>query len=150
MFKGFIRGVQKCNSLQLFKYQTLWTFCKRYENVTFLKLTVSKSTMYVLWCRSLIQCLIVSFSVPVNEVENNQNIRFILIVFFVFLGAFTALTIILRVIRRKTCKPIIMKGICYEFRQFGSNFRTLCMHLLNLQCLISSCMTLHLKKTTTE
>lgn len=68
---------------------------------------LSKSTMYVY----LIQSLFVSFSVPVNEVENNQNIRFILIVFFVFLGAFTALTIILRVIRRKTCKPIIMKGI---------------------------------------
>ncbi|XP_048026833.1 tumor necrosis factor receptor superfamily member 17 isoform X2 [Megalobrama amblycephala] len=47
-------------------------------------------------------------SIPENEVEKNQNIRFILIVFFVFLGAFTALTIILRVIRRKTCKPIIM------------------------------------------
>ncbi|XP_056111395.1 tumor necrosis factor receptor superfamily member 17 [Rhinichthys klamathensis goyatoka] len=53
-------------------------------------------------------------SIPVNEVENNQNIRFILIVFFVFLGAFTALTIILRVIRRKTCKPIIMKAIGQE------------------------------------
>ncbi len=64
----------------------------------------------VLWFQSLIQCLIVSFSVPENEVEKNQNIRLILIVFFVFLGAFTALTIILRVIRRKTCKPIINKG----------------------------------------
>uniref|UniRef100_A0A8C1J638 BCMA TALL-1 binding domain-containing protein n=1 Tax=Cyprinus carpio TaxID=7962 RepID=A0A8C1J638_CYPCA len=38
-----------------------------------------------------------------TSIEKNQNIRLILIVFFVFLGAFTALTIILRVIRRKTC-----------------------------------------------
>lgn len=52
-----------------------------------------------------------SFSVPENEVEKNQNIRVILIVFFVFLGAFTALTIILRVICRKTCKPIMKKVI---------------------------------------
>uniref|UniRef100_A0A672PXJ0 Tumor necrosis factor receptor superfamily member 17-like n=1 Tax=Sinocyclocheilus grahami TaxID=75366 RepID=A0A672PXJ0_SINGR len=37
-----------------------------------------------------------------TSIEKNQNIRLILIVFFVFLGAFTALTIILRVIRRKT------------------------------------------------
>ncbi|XP_058650033.1 tumor necrosis factor receptor superfamily member 17 isoform X1 [Onychostoma macrolepis] len=48
-------------------------------------------------------------SIPENEVEKNQNIRLILIVFFVFLGAFTVLTIILRVIRRKTCKPIMNK-----------------------------------------
>ncbi|XP_051523738.1 tumor necrosis factor receptor superfamily member 17 isoform X1 [Myxocyprinus asiaticus] len=47
-------------------------------------------------------------SIPVNEAEKNQNISFILIVFFVILGAFTALTIMLQVIRRKTCKPIIM------------------------------------------
>uniref|UniRef100_A0A671LMN3 Tumor necrosis factor receptor superfamily member 17-like n=1 Tax=Sinocyclocheilus anshuiensis TaxID=1608454 RepID=A0A671LMN3_9TELE len=45
-----------------------------------------------------------------TSIEKNQNIYLILIVFFVFLGAFTALTIILRVIRRKTCKPIINKG----------------------------------------
>ncbi|XP_026079094.1 tumor necrosis factor receptor superfamily member 17 [Carassius auratus] len=50
-------------------------------------------------------------SIPENEVEKNQNIRVILIVFFVFLGAFTALTIILRVICRKTCKPIMKKVI---------------------------------------
>ncbi|XP_016346464.1 tumor necrosis factor receptor superfamily member 17-like [Sinocyclocheilus anshuiensis] len=53
-------------------------------------------------------------SIPENEVEKNQNIYLILIVFFVFLGAFTALTIILRVIRRKTCKPIINKVIGQE------------------------------------
>ncbi|XP_067286118.1 tumor necrosis factor receptor superfamily member 17 [Pseudorasbora parva] len=53
-------------------------------------------------------CKTLCTSIPVNEVEKNQNIRFILIVFFVFLGAFTAVTIILRVIRRKTCKPITM------------------------------------------
>ncbi|XP_056326170.1 tumor necrosis factor receptor superfamily member 17 [Danio aesculapii] len=54
-------------------------------------------------------------SIPENEVEKNLNIRFILIVFFVFLGAFTALTIILRVIHRKSCKPIIMnKVLCEE------------------------------------
>ncbi|XP_050979696.1 tumor necrosis factor receptor superfamily member 17 isoform X1 [Labeo rohita] len=53
-------------------------------------------------------------SIPENEVEKNQNIRLILIVFFVFLGAFTALTIILRVIRRKTCKPIMKKVIGQE------------------------------------
>ncbi|KAI2658523.1 Tumor necrosis factor receptor superfamily member 17 [Labeo rohita] len=64
--------------------------------------------------QSLIQCFIVSISVPENEVEKNQNIRLILIVFFVFLGAFTALTIILRVIRRKTCKPIMKKVIGQE------------------------------------
>ncbi|KAK2876547.1 hypothetical protein Q8A67_020643 [Cirrhinus molitorella] len=53
-------------------------------------------------------------SIPENEVEKNQNIRLILIVFFVFLGAFTALTIILRVIRRKTCKPIMKKVVGQE------------------------------------
>ncbi|XP_068075406.2 tumor necrosis factor receptor superfamily member 17 [Danio rerio] len=54
-------------------------------------------------------------SIPENEVEKNQNMRFILIVFFVFLGAFMALTIILRVIQRKNCKPIIMnKVLCEE------------------------------------
>ncbi|XP_026133444.1 tumor necrosis factor receptor superfamily member 17 [Carassius auratus] len=63
-------------------------------------------------------------SMPENEVEQNQNIRLILIVFFAFLGAFTALTIILRVIRRKTCKPIINKVIGQEKKtgsERGSN-----------------------------
>lgn len=91
--------------------------------------------MYVLWCRSLIQCLIVSFSVPVNEVENNQNIRFILIVFFVFLGAFTALTIILRVIRRKTCKPIIMKGILLREFWYVMNLDNLVQILEHCACI---------------
>uniref|UniRef100_A0A8C2EHG9 Tumor necrosis factor receptor superfamily member 17-like n=1 Tax=Cyprinus carpio TaxID=7962 RepID=A0A8C2EHG9_CYPCA len=59
-------------------------------------------------------------SIPENEVEKNQNIRLILIVFFVFLGAFTALTIILRVIRRKTCKPIMNKVIGLDQRTSDS------------------------------
>ncbi|XP_043108951.1 tumor necrosis factor receptor superfamily member 17 isoform X1 [Puntigrus tetrazona] len=63
-------------------------------------------------------------SIPENEVEKNQNIRLILIVFFVFLGAFTVLTIILQVIRRKSCKPIMNKVIGQEHKndsERGSN-----------------------------
>ncbi|XP_018976540.1 tumor necrosis factor receptor superfamily member 17-like [Cyprinus carpio] len=69
-------------------------------------------------------CKIFCTSIPENEVEKNQNIRLILIVFFAFLGAFTALTIILRVIRRKTCKPIMNKVIGQEQKtdsERGSN-----------------------------
>ncbi|XP_055032030.1 uncharacterized protein [Misgurnus anguillicaudatus] len=56
-------------------------------------------------------CTTYCTSIPENEVEKSQNIHFILIIVFSFLGAFMALTIILRVIRRKTCKPIVIKKV---------------------------------------
>ncbi|XP_036427661.1 tumor necrosis factor receptor superfamily member 17 [Colossoma macropomum] len=41
-----------------------------------------------------------------NEARENQNVRTVLIVLFVFLGACTTLTLILQVIRRKACKHV--------------------------------------------
>ncbi|XP_026770500.1 tumor necrosis factor receptor superfamily member 17 isoform X1 [Pangasianodon hypophthalmus] len=41
-----------------------------------------------------------------NEAGANRNIRVILIVLFVFLGAFITLTLI-QVVRRKACRPVI-------------------------------------------
>ncbi|XP_056627139.1 tumor necrosis factor receptor superfamily member 17 [Triplophysa dalaica] len=50
-------------------------------------------------------------SIPAKEPEKTQNIHFILTIFFVFLGAFMVLTIILGVIRKKTCKLIDIKKV---------------------------------------
>ncbi|KAA0725268.1 hypothetical protein E1301_Tti005980 [Triplophysa tibetana] len=56
-------------------------------------------------------CTTYCTSIPKKESEQTQNIHFILTIFFVFLGAFMVLNIILRVIRKKTCKPIDIKKV---------------------------------------
>ncbi|XP_062859872.1 tumor necrosis factor receptor superfamily member 17 isoform X1 [Trichomycterus rosablanca] len=43
----------------------------------------------------------------INEAGEKNNVRVILIVLFVFFGACITLTLILQVMRRKTCKPLI-------------------------------------------
>ncbi|KAB5555496.1 hypothetical protein PHYPO_G00034890 [Pangasianodon hypophthalmus] len=48
----------------------------------------------------------ISFTASANEAGANRNIRVILIVLFVFLGAFITLTLI-QVVRRKACRPVI-------------------------------------------
>lgn len=47
-----------------------------------------------------------SFTASANEAGKNQNIRVIIIVLFVFLGAFITLTLI-QVVRRKACRSVI-------------------------------------------
>lgn len=48
----------------------------------------------------------ISFTASANEAGPNRNIRVILIVLFVFLGAFITLTLI-QVVRRKACRSVI-------------------------------------------
>ncbi|KAI4904315.1 hypothetical protein NFI96_015175 [Prochilodus magdalenae] len=58
----------------------------------------SPPTICTTYCRST--------SLSDSEAGENKNVRIILIVLFIFFGTCTALTVILQVIRRKTCKHI--------------------------------------------
>ncbi|XP_062859873.1 uncharacterized protein LOC134321947 isoform X2 [Trichomycterus rosablanca] len=52
----------------------------------------------------------------INEAGEKNNVRVILIVLFVFFGACITLTLILQVMRRKTCKPLIKTKVCFQQR----------------------------------